>query len=239
MKFEVSQLTSEITSSLQQPIHLSVKAGETLCISGASGIGKSVLLRCLADLVPHTGKMSLNGESSLTMSADQWRRRVCLLPAESQWWYVSVGEHFKGNQSNNERVNHVVDRNIESEFEQSCFRQLDFKAEVLQWRIDRLSTGEKQRLSLLRVLHKKPEVLLLDEPFSNLDPTSRFQLKKILKELQEKKNMCMLISSHDLNHVTEVCRRIVVLHEGEIVHDMETNKNTLKELEAFFAVKGD
>jgi len=85
----------------------------------------------------------------------------------------------------------------------------------------------------------EPEVLVLDEPFSNLDPTSQFQLKKILKDLQQNKNMCMLISSHDLNHVTEVCRRIVVLHEGEIVHDLETNENTLKELEAFFAVKGD
>lgn len=211
MKFEVSQLTSEIASSLQQPIHLSLKAGETLCISGASGIGKSVLLRCLADLVPHTGKMSLNGESSLTMSADQWRSRVCLLPAESQWWYVSVGEHFKGNQTNSERVNQTIERNIESEFEQSCFQQLDFKAEVMQWRIDRLSTGEKQRLSLLRVLHNKPEVLLLDEPTASLDPITIRKAEACITNYKQQTQSAVIWVSHDPAQIRRVADRHIYL----------------------------
>ena len=102
-----------------------------------------------------------------------------------------------------------------------------------------MSKGTQKKMGIAAALMIEPEVLVLDEPFSNLDPTSQFQLKELLKEWQQKKKVTMLISSHDLNHVTEVCERIVVLHEGEIVHDLETNENTLKELEAFFAVKGD
>ncbi len=102
-----------------------------------------------------------------------------------------------------------------------------------------MSKGTQKKMGIAAALMIEPEVLVLDEPFSNLDPTSQIQLKELLKEWQQKKKVAILISSHDLNHVTEVCKRIVVLHEGEIVHDLETNENTLKELEAFFAVKGD
>jgi len=83
----------------------------------------------------------------------------------------------------------------------------------------------------------EPEVLVLDELFSNLDPSTQIRLKKLLRHLQEEKQMTMLISSHDLNHVTEVCDRIVVLDKGNIVHDIETSASTLKDLEAYFTVE--
>ena len=81
-----------------------------------------------------------------------------------------------------------------------------------------------------------PELLVLDEPFNSLDPSTQIRLKNILKELQQEKNVTMLISSHDLNHVTEVCSRIVILDNGNVVHDIQTSENTLKELEAYFAI---
>ena len=81
-----------------------------------------------------------------------------------------------------------------------------------------------------------PQILILDEPFTALDPTSQIRLKRMLNDLRTTKNMTMLISSHDLNHVTEVCDRIVVLEKGIVVRDIETNKDTLKELERYFAV---
>jgi ABC-2 type transport system ATP-binding protein len=80
-----------------------------------------------------------------------------------------------------------------------------------------------------------PEILVLDEPFPHLDPSSVIRLKRILKELHEK-GVTLLISSHDLNHVTEVCDRIVLLEKGKIINDIETTDNTLKELEKYFAV---
>ena len=100
-----------------------------------------------------------------------------------------------------------------------------------------LSKGNQKKIGISAAIMSKPEILILDEPFSSLDPTTQFRLKKLLKELQENTQMTMLISSHDLNHVTEVCKRIVVLHQGDIVHDILTNKDTLTELEAYFAVQ--
>lgn len=78
-------------------------------------------------------------------------------------------------------------------------------------------------------------MVILDEPFANLDPTTQIRLKGIIKELAEKEEVTVLVSSHDLIHVTEVCERIVVLNKGEIVRDIKTSKETLKELESFFA----
>jgi ABC-2 type transport system ATP-binding protein len=83
----------------------------------------------------------------------------------------------------------------------------------------------------------KPEVLVLDEPFNSLDPSTQIRLKAILKSLQKEKEITMLISSHDLNHITEVCNRIVILHEGIMVQDLVTNLDTLRILEEYFAVK--
>ena len=80
-----------------------------------------------------------------------------------------------------------------------------------------------------------PEVVILDEPFANLDPTTQIRLKQIIKDLAETKGVTVLISSHDLLHVTDVCDRIVVLDQGEVVKDLTTSEATLKELEAYFA----
>lgn len=82
-----------------------------------------------------------------------------------------------------------------------------------------------------------PAVLILDEPFTNLDPSSQIRLKQMLKQEQEEKEVTMLISSHDLNHVTDVSKRIVVLERGVIVHDINTTDQTLRDLEDYFAAQ--
>lgn len=79
-----------------------------------------------------------------------------------------------------------------------------------------------------------PEVIILDEPFANLDPTTQIRLKEIIRDLAQNREVTVLVSSHDLIHVTEVCERIVVLNKGDIVKDIQTSTQTLKELETFF-----
>jgi ABC-2 type transport system ATP-binding protein len=79
-----------------------------------------------------------------------------------------------------------------------------------------------------------PEVIILDEPFANLDPTTQIRLKQIIKKLADDRETSVLVSSHDLTHVTEVCERIVVLEKGEVIKDIQTREATLKELEAHF-----
>ena len=99
-----------------------------------------------------------------------------------------------------------------------------------------LSKGNQKKAGIVGALIGDPEVVVLDEPFANLDPTTQIRLKKILKTLTEDKAVTFLISSHDLNHVTEVCERIVVLEKGDIIKDIVTSTETLKELESHFSV---
>ena len=93
-----------------------------------------------------------------------------------------------------------------------------------------------KKVGIIATLIGNPEVVILDEPFANLDPTTVNRLKKIVKELAENPDVTVLISSHDLIHTVEVCNRIVALNKGEVVKDINTSEETLKELEAFFAV---
>jgi ABC-2 type transport system ATP-binding protein len=99
-----------------------------------------------------------------------------------------------------------------------------------------LSKGNQKKVGIIATLIGNPEVVVLDEPFANLDPTTVNRLKKIIKELIENPQVTILVSSHDLQHTVEVCDRIVALNKGEVVKDIVTSTETLQELEAFFAV---
>ena len=97
-----------------------------------------------------------------------------------------------------------------------------------------LSKGNQKKVGVVATFIGDPELLILDEPFANLDPTTQIRLKELLAEKGKDTNTTILISSHDIQHVTEVCERIAVLEKGEIVKDLKTTAKTLKELEAFF-----
>ncbi len=99
-----------------------------------------------------------------------------------------------------------------------------------------LSKGNQKKVGIIATLIGSPEVVILDEPFANLDPTTVSRLKKIIKTLAEDPNVTVLVSSHDLQHTVEVCDRIVALSKGEVVKDIQTSPETLQELELFFAV---
>ncbi|MDZ7811294.1 MAG: ATP-binding cassette domain-containing protein [Arhodomonas sp.] len=130
---------------------LLVEAGERVALSGPSGSGKTRLLRALADLDPWQGRLSLDGVDALAMPAPRWRASVMLVPSESAWWADRVGEHFP------------------TRPDEDTLRGLGFDAEVMDWPVARLSSGERQRLALLRAAVRGPRVLLLDEPTANLD----------------------------------------------------------------------
>lgn len=171
------------------PFDLAIQAGECLCLSGASGSGKSLMLRALADLDPAEGDISLNGESSQSMPAPQWRKRVSLLPAESQWWFDDVGAHFPP---------------YEEDFYQELRETLQLNPKVAEWEVSRLSTGERQRLGLLRLLLHKPQVLLLDEPTANLDRKNQQQVEKLLQTYQQQQQAMLFWVSHDLEQIKRV-----------------------------------
>lgn len=169
-------------------VNLIIEPGEVLCLSGPSGSGKTRLLRAIADLEPHEGEVALGDTRQFDIPAHQWRRDVMLVPAESQWWADTVAEHFP-------------------EGEVTGWQALGFAQNPLDWSVIRLSSGEKQRLALLRALAMKPKALLLDEPTANLDGESRHATENWLHERITQDRLPVLWVAHDEDQITRMADR--------------------------------
>jgi len=184
------------------PIDLVVEAGECLCVSGPSGAGKTRLLRAIADLDLHTGDVYLDGVSAQRIPPPLWRRRVALLPADSRWWAETVAEHFPHDA-------------------QPDFAAVGLPEETLDWRIERLSSGERQRLALLRLLVNTPQVLLLDEPTANLDARSATRVEALIAAYRHGHRAAVLWVSHDPEQIERVGHGHLRLERGRIATDAE------------------
>jgi ABC-type iron transport system FetAB ATPase subunit len=165
-----------------QPISLNVMAGECVGVSGDSGCGKTRLLRAIADMDTHEGDIYLENESRNKFSGHAWRKKVSLLPAESQWWFDTVGEHFSEKMLANSS---------------SLFNAFGFEPDVLNWQLSRCSSGEKQRLAIIRMLLNKPQVLLLDEPTANLDAENSRKVESLVADYLEDNNAMAIWVSHN------------------------------------------
>lgn len=172
-----------------------------MCLSGASGAGKSLLLRAIADLIPHEGDAAFNNHACSETYPVVWRRRVGLLPAESYWWADRVGVHFE---------------QLTAQCKDTWFAQLGFTKEVMDWEVARCSTGERQRLALLRLLCQLPQVLLLDEPTASLDPTSVHGVEDLLATIRQESSIPILWVSHDEQQIKRVASRHLRLVDGEL-----------------------
>ncbi len=161
------------------PTSLRVDKGTCVVLHGPSGSGKSLLLRAVADLDPNNGQICLNGESRSKMSAPEWRKKAAYLQPESAWWHDIVGEHF----------NHLNAAKILAE-------AFGLQEEIFGWPTTRLSSGERQRLSLAMVLASKPPLLLLDEPTSALDPENTNAVELELQK-QLDGGSIILMATHD------------------------------------------
>ena len=181
------------------PLDLTLAAGDLVLLSGPSGSGKSLLLRALADLDPHEGEAWLDGTACSSLPAPAWRRRVALLPAESFWWYDRVGDHFDRVPPGGtvRGVGGKTQANDVGQATQALLVRLGFTSEVLEWTVSRLSTGERQRLALARLLALQPQVLLLDEATANLDPPNRDRVEDLIQDYRREQGAAVLWVSHD------------------------------------------
>lgn len=180
------------------PVDFDVDSGQCVSFSGPSGTGKSILLKAIIDLIPNQGEVMLDDVNRENMRASTWRKQVGLLPAESFWWCNIVGQHFPEL----------------SEQQMEWFRELGFNKEVLEWDISRCSTGERQRLSLLRLLCNQPKVLLLDEPTANLDKTNTERVEKIINTYRQDYQCPVIWVSHDQEQIQRVADRHYVLEQN-------------------------
>ena len=173
------------------PFSFSVEAGECVVLSGPSGCGKTLLLRALADLDPSEGSVSLAGEDRAKIAAPEWRRQVGWLPAEASWWADSIGVHFS--------------KHWKKSFQ--TLEALGFEKDVLNWRVERLSTGEKQRLALFRLLLNEPKVLLLDEPTAALDVSNVWKVEEVLSNVRKTTGAAVVWVSHNPEQIERVADR--------------------------------
>lgn len=180
------------------PISLTIQPAETMSLSGPSGVGKSILLRAIVDLIPHTGEVSYAGQTCAQTRPNVWRTQIGLLPAESHWWCDQVGQHF----------------NDLNERQKSWFSALGLDENVLKWQLSRCSTGERQRLALLRLLCHGPKVLLLDEPTANLDPDMTSKVEAVIKNYQAEYQVPVLWVTHDQQQASRIADRQLVLNQN-------------------------
>ncbi len=210
---------------------ISIKKGETFGLVGNNGAGKTTFFRLILDLIRATnGEVQINNAN--VAENPEWKKITgsylddnylidFLTPEEYFEFIAGVYQLPKGDLEK-----------FYTDFETF------FNGEILQKGkyIRDLSRGNQQKVGIAAALLPNPEILILDEPFNGLDPTTQIRLINLLNELKTNSDITMLISSHDLKHVTEVCERILVLNQGEAFKDILKSENTMKELEEYFAV---
>ena len=210
--------------------NLEIPNGETFGLVGNNGAGKTTLFSLMLDLIqPTTGFVSIDGIK--VNESEAWKSKVSafvddtfligyLTPEE---YFYFIGELRGQNKAS-------VDEFLKQ------FHDL-FNGEILNSGkyVRDLSKGNQKKVGIIGAIIGNPEIIILDEPFANLDPSTQIKLKNLIKELSKQDGVTFLISSHDLSHTTEVCNRIVVVNKGKLVKDIKTNPETLRDLEQYFA----
>ena len=189
-----------LRTALAGPFDLTVAPGEAVAITGASGSGKSLFLRMIADLDPNEGRVTFRERDRAGVPAPAWRRLATYVAAESGWWEDSVAAHFPAALRDNAQA--LADR-------------LGLKPELMQGAVLRLSTGEKQRLALVRAFVAAPPVLLLDEPTGPLDPASVERVEALLRE-RLGAGLILLMATHDPAQAARLAARHLRMDAGKL-----------------------
>lgn len=210
---------------------LEIPQGQSFGLVGNNGAGKTTFFSLLLDLIqPSTGNIVNNGVEVST--SENWKPFTASFLDESFLiGYLTPEEYFYF-------IGDLRGQN-KADVDALLLKHEDFfNGEILKNKkyLRDLSKGNQKKVGIIATLIGNPKVVILDEPFANLDPTTVNRLKKIIKELAEDPEVTVLVSSHDLIHTVEVCERIVALNKGAIVKDIQTSNETLQELESFFAV---
>ena len=210
---------------------IEIPTGQSFGLVGNNGAGKTTLFNILLDLIrPTTGAIT-NNDIVVNQSED-WKTFTGSFIDESFLVGYLTAEEYFDFIGDLRGMNKADVSKFLSQFDEFFNGEIIGKKKYLR----DLSKGNQKKAGIVAAMMGNPQVVILDEPFANLDPTTQIRLKTLIKELAENKDVTVLISSHDLTHVTEVCERIVVLDKGNVVKDIQTSAETLKELESYFSV---
>lgn len=210
--------------------NLEFPKGQTIGLVGNNGAGKTTLFSLILDLIePSSGFVSIDGEK--VNESENWKNKVGAFIDETFLiGYLTPEEYFYflGELRGQSKAN--VDEFLKN------FTDF-FNGEILNAKkyIRDLSKGNMKKVGIIGALIGTPAIIILDEPFANLDPSTQIKLKNLIRDWSQNSDSTFLISSHDLAHTTEVCERIVVINKGELVRDIQTSPETLRDLEQYFA----
>jgi ABC-2 type transport system ATP-binding protein len=208
---------------------LIVREGECIGLVGNNGAGKTTMLSLVLDLIKATQGnvmskgVQVNGNDDWKEYTGSFLNEGFLIPFLTPMEYFEFIASLHG--MNKEDVLTFLN-------EASGFFSEDITTKKY---IRDLSAGNKNKVGIIAAMMWKPGLLILDEPFSNLDPTSQSWLKNRLKKLNTER-VTMIISSHDLNHISEISSRILLLENGLLIKDISSGEGTLQELERYFSV---
>lgn len=212
--------------------NLTIAQGERVGIVGNNGAGKTTIISLILDLIKSDrGTILMDGYN--VVSQEDWKPHVAAFLDESFVIdYLTPDEYFGflG------RIRNLPQAEIE---ERLLPLHEFFNDQILGQKkyIRDLSKGNKKKVGIAGAMLAQPKLLILDEPFANLDPSSQYMLQQIISNVS--KEQTILVSSHDLSHISEVCDRIIIVEDGAIVKDLKKNENTLLELKSYFAAKSE
>lgn len=210
---------------------LTINRGESIGLVGNNGAGKTTLFSLILDLIqPTTGEIINNGVK--VDESEDWKKFTSSFIDESFLiGYLTPNEYFYF-------IGELRGENKESVDALLAHYEDFFNDEILGKKkyLRDLSKGNQKKVGIISTLIGNPDLIILDEPFANLDPSTQIRLKAVIRDLAQKHDKTILVSSHDLNHTVEVSDRIIALNKGEVVKDIRTSSETMQELEQFFAV---
>ncbi|MES2267945.1 MAG: ABC transporter ATP-binding protein [Bacteroidota bacterium] len=211
--------------------HLQINKGESIGLVGNNGAGKTTLFRMILDLI-RADKGEVLSKGINVAGSEAWKTYTAAYLDEGflidyltpeEYLYFIGGLHNQNKAQVDEKLAGMSDF---------------FNGEIIKKGkyIRDLSKGNQCKVGVGACLLQQPELLMLDEPFANIDPSTQFRLKNILKDQNKNHGVTTIVSSHDLNHVTDVCDRILLMEKGVVIKDIATSSSTLTELEEYFGV---
>lgn len=207
-----------------------IKQGELIGLVGNNGAGKTTLFRLILDLIKADKGEVLLKDTNVATTEDWKAYTAAYLDEGFLINYLTAREYFYfiGKL-------HNISKGGVNEFLETFIPFFEGAIDNNKYIRD-LSKGNQFKVGIVSCLLQNPELLILDEPFANLDPSSQIRLMNLLRELNEQKRVTILISSHDINHITGLCKRILLMEKGGIIKDLRSSSETLSELEDYFKV---
>lgn len=213
---------------------LHIEEGELCGIVGNNGAGKTTMFRLMLDLIAaNQGEVRVN--NSAIAGNEHWKEFTGSYLDEGflidfmnpQEYFYFTGKLYGFSQAEVDEALVPYKRFLSDEIagQKKHIRQL--------------SSGNKQKVGIVAAMLIKPKLLVLDEPFNYLDPSSQILIKRLLKQENETRRTTMLISSHNLNHITDMCSRIILLEKGKVIKNIQLPDDSINDLENYFSAQAE